>query len=322
MNIPGYRLLEPLGQGGFGAVYLAEDLATGAQVAVKVLHLPTEENVRRLYREAMHLHQLLGNPYVVDLIHFDMENSPPFLVMEYCPMGSLRKWVAQLHDWKEVSKVLYCAASGLKGIHDQGGFHRDIKPDNILVKPESGVPMAKVGDFGLARAPSSTSEMTNDARGTFAYMAPEVIKTGRYDRPADIYALGVTGVELLTGKRLFGNLLFLKDVPMDLRLLLTSMVHEDAKRRPDVDGVGERLRKLLEPPKPAQPVLVPAQPIVVPAHQLRAQVPRKQENNNLGAWLGLGIAALGLALVGTMNEQDADGRYRKKNGRFASGPWG
>lgn len=315
LNIPGYRLHESLGQGGFGAVYRAEDLSTGAEVAVKALLLPTEENVRRLYREAMHLHKLLDNPYVVDLIHFDMENTPPFLVMELCPMGSLRKWVAQLHHWKEVSKVLYCAAGGLAGIHDQGGFHRDIKPDNILVKPVDGVPMAKVGDFGLARAPSSMSEMTNDARGTFAYMAPEVLKTGRFDKPADIYALGVTGVELLTGKRTFGNLLLLKDVPMDLRLLLTSMVNEDPKRRPDVDGVGERLHRLLEPPKPVQPVVVPAQ-------QLRAQVQRKQESSNIGTWLGLGAAALGLLLVGTMNDQDDNGRYRKKNGRFASGPWG
>ncbi len=314
LNIPGYRLHESLGQGGFGAVYRAEDLSTGAVVAVKVLHLPTEENVQRLYREAMHLHKLLDNPYVVDLIHFDMDNSPPFLVMEYCPMGSLRNWVSQIHHWRDVSKVLYCATGGLAGIHDQGGFHRDIKPDNILVKPVDGVAMAKVGDFGLARAPSSTSEMTNDARGTHAYMAPEVIKTGKFDKPADIYALGITGIELLTGKRRLSNLAVVKDVPMDLRLLLTSMVNEDPKRRPDVDGVGERLAVLLEPPKAVQPVVVPAQ-------QVRAQVQRKQEANNLG-WLGLGVAALGLILVGTMNDQDDNGRYRKKNGRFASGPWG
>ena len=314
MNIPGYQTVREINRGGFGTVYLAHRMSDGRQVAVKVLHLPNDANLQRFYREAKLLHSELANPHVVNLIEADLACSPPFIVMEYCRGGSLQTWVEHRHAWREVVAALAHASEGLSGIHARDGFHRDIKPGNLLLTcPLSEGGVVKVGDFGLARVPSASSgPMTRSPWGTEGYIAPEVYRTDKHDEVADVYSLGITGIELLTGKR-DPNLLVGATGPNALHELLRRMVHLDRGQRPTMAECASRFKAPFDAPtvgqagRPAPEALQPAAP---PARS--------------GRVAGGLLAALGLLVVGaavTANKKDASGRYHGSDGKFRSGRW-
>lgn len=333
ITVPGFEFIRQLSAGGFGAVYLAQRGTDGKHVAIKLLHLPNDENVRRFYREAKLLHEQIGNPHVVQLLGSDFQRSPPYIVMEYCSGGSLRNWVGKSFDWLEVVLALSHAASGLAKIHQAGGFHRDIKPDNLLLtQNEEGSRVVKVGDFGLARVPhTTTGVMTRNAAGTDGYIAPELSRGFQYDKPCDVYSLGVTGIELLTGSR-GPSLLFKRtDIPSQLRDILLAMIRPQASLRPSVTvcqqvlaALGQeehdkRARADEDKGREQEEQEVQAQAQARPAQR---QVPRAGAAA-AGAGLGLGGLALlvgGIALA-TMNPRDGDGRWRGRDGRFRSGPW-
>lgn len=312
MQFPGYSLIRQLSQGGFGAVHLARRERDGAEVALKVLLLPNDANLRRFYREAKLLHEQLANPYVVNLLDSRFDSDPAFIVMEFCVGGSLRSWVGKGREWRQVAFALSHAASGLDGIHQLGGFHRDVKPDNLLLgRDADGKTIVKVGDFGLARVPDSLSSapMTRSAWGTEGYIAPELHLGAPFDAQCDVYSLGVTGIELLTGARDPGSLEGRADLPADLRRLLLQMVSPDPADRPALRTVLTTLASVTAPPVP-RPAPKPA-----PAP--------KQPSTGAGLGLLAGLAAVvgGIALA-TMNNRDANGRWRGDDGRFRSGPWG
>lgn len=359
LSIPGFKVLRPLNHGGFGHVHLAQRLADGAKAAIKVLHLPNDDNVRRFYREAKLLHQQIGNPYIVSLFAADFQHSPQYIAMEYCAGGSLRAWVGQNVDWLEVVFALSHAAAGLLKIHEIGGFHRDIKPDNLLVSlGQDGAKTIKVGDFGLARVPETTSwPMTTSPAGTRGYMAPELWRGASYDAPCDVYSLGVTGIELLTGSLIPQDLGGRSDIPPQLRELLLSMVHQDPIRRPKILMCHNALVKIGEEEFLKRKAHAEAQEREAScreererderAKQTRERDAREREAREqqardqqarahqqardkqaaavVGAGLGLGgFAALlvgGIALA-TMNSRDENGRWRGRDGRFRSGRWG
>lgn len=316
MSIPGYRALKRLGEGAFGEVYLCEVEGTSQKVAVKILRLPDDGNLRRFYREVEILHREISNPYVVNLLNFNLDAAPPYLVMEYCEGGSLRSWVGSRRPWQQVVRVLAHAAMGLCGIHQKGGFHRDIKPDNILLAASPSGLVAKVGDFGVARIPYTDSTlMTRSAMGTPPYMAPEVLYRSPYTAAADVYSLGITGIELLTGNRQWSALNGF-EVPAELYGLLVSMIDDDPRGRPSIEEIKRVLQSLAQ--TTAVRIQPPARPAPV-AIQSRANV-----NGSIGAGLLLGGAALGLWLMARRGNNSTRWdssveRYRGSDGRFRSG---
>lgn len=332
ISIPGFKIHRQLSAGGFGTVHLAQRDADGLYVAVKLLHFPTDDNVRRFYREAKILHQQIGNPNVVRLLQSDFAHDPPWIAMEYCSGGSLRSWVGKNVDWLDVVSALADAAAGLALIHQSGGFHRDIKPDNLLIAEEqNGAKVIKVGDFGLARVPHITDgAMTRNPGGTEGYIAPELALGGRYDRTCDVYSLGVTGIELISGSLHSSALLKRTELPIPLRNVLLAMVRPQPLLRPDIQvchrvlvavGQAEHLKRARlvaqkEMVARSEPQTMHAQVRVRPT-QIRAGA------TAAGAGFGLGLALLvgGIALA-TMNPRDGDGRWRGRDGRFRSGPWG
>lgn len=301
MNIPGFQIIRELNSGGFGTVHLARRTSDGLPVAVKVLRLPTDENIRRLYREATVLHRETANPHVVNLIHANVGHAPPFIVMEYCSGGSLQSWVVQRRAWTDIVAALAHAAEGLRGIHAQGGFHRDIKPGNLLLALlASGQWIVKVGDFGLSRVPIAFSgPMTRSPWGTEGYIAPEVVFTRTHTAAADVYSLGVTGIELLTGSRNPAGLAGAQG-PKALHDLLRSMVHADSARRPTMEACALRLGQPFDGPVAAS----------------------KGSGGGGGLLALLGAAALVVGAVATANTQDANGRFHGSDGTFRSGRWG
>lgn len=315
MTFPGFRVIRKLGDGGFGEVHLAVRVSDERRVAIKALHKETNSAVVRFYREAKIMHANLHNPNVVQLIASCFDHRPPYIVMEYCEGGSLAGWVNDRQHWRQIAYALSQAANGLTGIHEKGGFHRDIKPDNLLLAKDSGgQPIVKVGDFGLARDPgvSSSGPHTNNVGGTRGYMAPELVAGAPMTAAADIYSLGITCIELLTGRCDAGALFSLTDIPRQFIDLLAAMVDPTPSQRPPIDQVQRALVTIAQPPPAPQPR--PPAPVTSP----------HTPQNSGGGWLLLGLAAAFGVGVGaaTMNTKDKNGRFHGSDGRFRKGRWG
>jgi serine/threonine protein kinase len=307
-----YRFIKLLGRGAFGEVWLAEDTERGARVAVKLLHDITADALNRFRREVRLLSEHVDNRFVVDVFDYDLDADAPYIVMEFCEGGSLRALIGQPCDWNTAARVLSCAVQGLAGIHRAGGYHRDIKPDNLLLaKDEAGKWIVKVSDFGLGRAPNSqSSTMTNSPGGTVGYMAPEIVSGGRYTPAADIYSLGVTIIELLTGERNNRAPASLK-VPASFTLLLNRMTNPNPLLRPSVEQLSAALYGMLKPePQAARPAATHTPPMsTMPPPKIGA-----------GWLIGGGLALLALLAAGDDKKWDARvGRYRGTDGRFRSG---
>jgi serine/threonine protein kinase len=302
------REIRELGRGTFGRVYLAEDTDLGRTFAVKELINP-DADVVRFEREIRVLLDQLDNRYVVDIYRWDLRADRPYLVMEYCEFGSLRGRVGNT-GWEETAAILSQAAEGVLGIHIAGGFHRDLKPDNLLVaRGEDGNPIVKVADFGLARRPMTAQPpMTQTPGGTPGYMAPELALAGaRFTPQADIFSLGVVGIELLTGRLDVASLNALQ-IPTDLANLLRRMVSPFPAIRPAAADLILALDRILNPPQP------PPAPLPRPVQQ------PAPSNGGLG-WLLVGLAGAAAAVValgaGDKAAWDENvGRYRSSDGKF------
>lgn len=307
-----YRLLELLGRGGFGEVFLAEDLYNGIRVAIKVLANAEPDALRRFAREVRLLWSNLDNPHVVTVYDWDLEHDTPYLVMEYCDGGSLRGWVETRRTWPEIVEALRQVARGLEEIHAGDGFHRDIKPDNLLVcraSPELGTPTVKVADFGLARNPLlSRGPMTRHAAGTDGYIAPEVLQGAAFSDRADVYSLGVVATELLTG-RCDERLIASTPMPALLRQFILRMRALEPSRRPTLHQIERVLDELLTT-RPHS--CVPAQ-----------RIPAKKQGLNplwvVGGALFGGFALAALAGAGDESWDSNVQRYRGSDGRFRRG---
>ena len=194
-----YEIVRLLGRGGMGEVYEAVDLDLGRKVALKFIapELAAEpEAFRRFEREAR-LAAALNHPHIATLYAFEREAGRPFIAMELMSGRSLRARVsAGPMPMAEALRIARDVASALAHAHSREIIHRDVKPENLMFDLEG---VAKVTDFGLARAvQASRLTMTGASLGTAAYMAPESVR-GEAGKPADVFALGVMLHEMLAG---------------------------------------------------------------------------------------------------------------------------
>ena len=207
-----YKVLEQIGAGGMGVIFLAEHMSLRRRVAIKVL--PGEkaadpESLERFYREARVV-AALDHPNIVRAYDVSRSGSIHYIVMEYIDGESLEQLVRRKGTLavEEAADCISQAASGLQHAHERGLVHRDIKPGNLLMD-KTGV--LKVLDMGLARFFQDNSTLTMNlgngaAIGTADYMAPEQgVNSHDVDIRADIYSLGVTFYTLLTGKPPFAD---------------------------------------------------------------------------------------------------------------------
>src|SRR5262245_58774439 len=200
-----YKVLERLGAGGMGTVFLCEHKLMRRRVAVKVLPIPKAEDrasLDRFYREALAV-AAVDHPNIVRAYDIDQDDNLHFLVMEWVDGTNLQDLVKKFGplDVVRACHYIYGAAVGLQHAHEIGLVHRDIKPGNILVD-RSGV--VKILDMGLARLlhdPDDNLTRQNDENvlGTADYLAPEqALDSHTVDIRADIYSLGTTFYYLLT----------------------------------------------------------------------------------------------------------------------------
>jgi serine/threonine protein kinase len=192
-----YRILRKLGSGGMAVVYSAEDETLKRTVALKILHVPTDDSGMRLRREAK-LGAGLRHPSLVTVFDILIEGPAVVLVMEHIDGPSLDKLLASRRlSAEEAIELLRPVADALDHAHESGIVHRDVKPANILVGPRG----AELADLGIAHALESTKITARGATsGTPAYMAPEQIEGADPTPAVDVYALAAVAYEALAGR--------------------------------------------------------------------------------------------------------------------------
>src|SRR5712691_9729662 len=214
-----YRLLRPIGSGGMGEVYLAEDTRIHQQVAIKVIRdeaapypdaNATKEAARLFQREMKAISQL-DHPHILPLFDFGEESANrtklTYMVMPFRQEGSLADWLQErsstgMLSLQDVAHFVYQAADALQHAHEHQLIHQDVKPSNFLIRSRSAHPNHPdllLADFGIAKFMTATATASQSIRGTPAYMAPEQWD-GQPVAATDQYALAVMAYQLLTGR--------------------------------------------------------------------------------------------------------------------------
>src|SRR5436190_7995595 len=219
-TISRYRILEKLGSGGMGEVYLAEDMRLGRKVALKLLVEDLTENRERLGRfdQEAYTASALNHPNILTIYEMGDEAGRHFIAAEFVDGMTLRKRLATSPmDLSEVLSVAIQVADALEEAHAAGIIHRDIKPENIMIRRNGHV---KVLDFGLAKLTERTVTEETDTEavtralvqtdagmvlGTSQYSSPEQARGKPIDARTDIWSLGVVLYEMATGRAPFSG---------------------------------------------------------------------------------------------------------------------
>lgn len=264
-----YEIERELGRGAMGVVYLGLDPKIARRVAIKTLsyrEFDNEQLVRikeRFFREAEAAGRL-AHPNIVTVFDVGEENDLAFIAMDYIDGKSLDRCATEgtLLEIEEVYRIVAAVADALDYAHQQNIVHRDIKPGNIMYDQSSG--QTKVADFGIARIVDDSNTKTGDMLGSPVYMSPEQLKGNKVSGSSDIYSLGVTLYQLLSGALPFtgdniANLAYqilnkkytpIREIRPDLsagvvRIVNKAMQREPSKRYQQASDMADALRSLL-----------------------------------------------------------------------------
>ncbi len=247
-----YELLRMIGEGGMGRVFEARDHQLNRPVAVKVLRqeIGLDPREKKRFLDEARTSASLHHPFIVDIYEIAQDSAGGreeiYLVFEFVDGLTLNQALAKSGRLKagDVKPLLRDACEALAFAHQSRVIHRDLKPSNVMWTRQGH---AKVMDFGIARQMKDTvSRLTNaDSSGTLAYMAPEQ-ELGRYDARSDVFSLGATAYELLSGEPPFPGPNFIlqkresafrplrelaKDAPVDLAEAVERALKPDPKDR-------------------------------------------------------------------------------------------
>ena len=316
-----YCLLKPLGEGGMGVVYLAED-ARDQLVAIKVLRqgVAADETARRRLAHEVATMQRVSSPYVAEVVDADLIGDPPYIVTRYVPGQTLEDVVAASGPLcrDALAGLARGLTAALSAVHAAGIVHRDLKPGNVMLV--DGRPV--VIDFGIAQAADSTRlTMTGMFMGTPGYLAPEVIE-GRPSGPAaDIHSWGATMAFAATGRPPFGSGSFeaifyrivhgqpdLSGTPAPLVPLVLACLARDPARRPSAADLAGSLAGL----DPAELIPSAAGP-AAPVEQAGLPPAAPAKTSPDPAWVSAiaamphGVAAAGAAGAGAAAMANGNG---------------
>jgi len=263
-----YKLMEPLSTaGGSADVWLAIDVNTideggdesrATKVAIKIyrpknmIDIEGEYQFRSEFKKVFNCH----HENIIQPTYFSIYEEMPYLVLPYCPSGSSEMLIGQFRKKDDLWKYIYEVSSGLAYLHEHVPriIHQDIKPANVLIDDNGNY---AITDFGIsAEMGGNDVDMDEENGGTFAYMAPERFVEGTPPMPeSDIWALGATLYELVTGDAPFGNdggsvqdkgtavPAIREDIPDSIKELIYSCLSYDAKNRPTARSIVETVLK-------------------------------------------------------------------------------
>ncbi len=231
-----YELERRIGHGGMATVYCAHDLKLDRTVAIKLLadNLAGDDELRKRFSREARLAARLDHPNVVQVFDVGEDDGRPYIVMEHVAGGTLADRLngrRRALPRSEALRLLAQLCDGLAHAHSKNLVHRDIKPQNLLLRESDDC--LKITDFGIARAAEETTRLTRPGKviGTDRYMAPEQLADGSITPATDVYACGVVADELLPQNR-----------SPELREIVTRCLREDPGQRfSDAAALGEAL---------------------------------------------------------------------------------
>lgn len=221
-----YRLDEIINAGGMGVIMRARQLTMDRDVAVKLL-LPSKaerENTRIRFEREVHLAKQLTHPNTIRLYDYGRHGDFLYLVMELLTGQDLKALVRKEGPLPvgRALDILIQAADAVSEAHAHNIVHRDLKPGNIFIQRlGSNRDFVKVLDFGIAKSLDSHKfdvTSTGEVSGTVAYLSPEILRGARPDKRADVYALGVVFVEMITGRKIFEGITVAKTLVNQLQM--------------------------------------------------------------------------------------------------------
>ena len=319
-----YRGVHLLGRGATSEVWRAEDLSRGRDVAVKSF-VPAQASAHDLdgdrFRTEVRLLERLGHPHVVPLWDAGVDDDSPWCAMHLAEGGSLARPTPRTRA-VDVGSIATQVTAALEHIHGHGIVHRDLKPANILLDPDGH---AYLSDFGIARSDGDLRlTRTGCIVGTAAYLSPEQVRGESVTPACDIYALGLTLLELFTGRTEYAGLAVESAVarlsrspvvpealPTPWQDLLRAMTASDPTDRPDAAQVNRTLHRMpatsigaastgaparVTPQPPPQPHPQPLTAAATDPRTAWARPPRPTPRRGRGRlrWTGAGA---GLALT-------------------------
>jgi len=250
-----YEILQEIGQGTTGDVFLSHDPYYGRDVAVKVYHTQADPDseaakiARKMFFNEAHIVGKLQHPNILPIFDAGEENGRYYVVMEhvrgartlanYCKPDNLLRV-------EDVIEISYKCARALHYAHGRGLIHRDIKPSNVMLTPENDI---RIIDFGIALLKDADLSVIQGIAGSPSYMSPEQIQSEELTRASDLYSLGAVMYEMLTGFRpfrakalakLLNNIVFStpaplhtlrSDVPEDLEDVVVKAMHKEPGQR-------------------------------------------------------------------------------------------
>lgn len=333
-------MLGELGRGGMGVVLRVRRADLQRDFALKVI-LPgkdtTPEALERFRREARAAARLAGHPGIVGVHDIGEEDGKVFFAMDLVEGASLDRLIDEGElSPRRVAKIISQAARALQHAHTHGVLHRDVKPGNILVTPQDDV---RITDFGLAQTQDSTSEASRLTQagavlGTPAYLSPEQANGDELDVRADVYSLGATLYEALTGEPPFaGDTVYTvlariqRDeptpprkadprVPRDLETITLKCIekHPDRRYQSSKELADDIDRYLNSEPISARPATV--------AYRMRKRIGRHPVAWALGTLAAIGLAIVGgMASVVALRSIDTSRKLRTETGKKRLAEW-
>ena len=301
-----YRILEPLGSGGMGVVYRAEDTTLGRTVALKFLSPQIVEDSKRVerFRAEARTASSLNHPNICTIYEVGQEDGELFIAMEYVegrPLSEpLRAGGMPVETLLRYGRQI---ASALEHAHERGIVHRDLKPANVVVTPSGD---AKILDFGLAKRsePEDLQRKTTQGvdtetsvglTGTLPYMSPEQLEGGEIGPRSDIWSVGVILYEMASGTRPFrGENLYrlctaiiqepLPPLPQNVPAGLAAVIKQCLQKEP-----ARRYQRASELRAALEALEISGTAVVVPPQPLARG---EKSNWKAAAWVGLGLAVL------------------------------
>lgn len=242
-----YEVIDKVGSGGMADVYKARDQRLNRFVAIKVLkpEYSSDKSFVNKFRGEAQSAAGLSHPNIVNVYDVGDDNGLHYIVMELVEGITLKRFIERKGklEIKEAVGITIQIAQGMEAAHDNHIIHRDIKPQNIIISKDGKV---KVTDFGIAKATTSNT-ITSNAMGSVHYLSPEQARGGYSDEKSDIYSLGVTLYEMLSGKVPFsgdntvsvallhiqGEAMPLRDLDSEIPVSVDKIVQKCMQKRPE-----------------------------------------------------------------------------------------